>query len=111
MAETIKRKIIITSANAMQGVSAKSGKPYAMLNLEYLNAENLNPTTSQNSNGYSYGLPVNKAMLDYTQASEIIEAPALYEAEYLLSTDKDMKVVLLLTRIKYINGLCDSVKK
>nr|WP_308545556.1 hypothetical protein [uncultured Lachnoclostridium sp.] len=109
MADVIKRKVLLLHAKGSSGISKKSNQPYSMLNIEFLNSDNLNPI--KNADSTELGLNVAKESLPYEKLGNITEAPAFYEIHYELGVDYEMKPKLTAVDIHYYAPVFEMSKK
>lgn len=109
MADVIKRKVLLLHAKGSSGISKKTNQPYSMLNIEFLNSDNLNPV--KNADSTELGLNVAKENLPYEKLGNIFEAPAFYNISYELGVDYEMRPKLTAVDIEYLSPVADVPKK
>lgn len=96
----MKQQIILLYAGQYQIVDEKTGEVNQGVTCNYY--FNTELTAEDNRNGTKGTRPA-KGTLDYYLMSKIVKAPALYDAEFEMSIGSDMKPVLKIVDLDYID--------
>ena len=96
----MKSQIILLYAGQYQIADEKTGEVNQGVTCNYY--FNTNLTAEDNTNGTKGTRPA-KGNLDYYLMSKIVKAPALYDAEFQMSIGSDMKPVLKIIDLDFID--------
>lgn len=101
----MKQSIVVLTATASKGIS-KTGKPYEMCNIQYVQGEELvAPPDRIRSNGIEKGFIIGTMSIPYTCINVINAVPAIYEVEQEITIGYDGKPAVKFAGIEYVANL------
>lgn len=97
----MKQPIIILSANPYK-IPNDNGSFNEGVSVSYLATDNLNPILND---GGSYGYKAAKGSLPGNKISKIVTAPALYDADLIITIDKEGRPMIRLENVDFVSEI------